>query len=222
MKKANPIIFSFAIVIIFIVAAIFLLFLVSGYRFNWQVKKIIKTGTISLDGSPAGAEIYFDNQLQDKKLPARFDYLSPGNYNVRIIFVGYQDWSKDIKVEEEKVSAFEDILLFKDPTKIEFILADKSDRPDKLAKDVSVKDGSELWRDEKLLTRYSQTIKQVFWFRDDNHLILQLDNDLVAFEIDSLTTKKVYTLTSGEEFKGVDKQSIYVPRGQELYKAKII
>lgn len=222
MKKANPIIFSFVIVIVFIVAAVFLLFLVNGYRFNWQAKKIIKTGTISLNGSPAGAEVYLNNQLQDKNLPVSFDYLSPGNYNIRIILADYQDWNKNIKVEEEKVNAFEDILLFRDPTKIEFILADKSDRPDKPAKDISVKDGSELWRDEKLLTRYSQTIKQIFWFRDDNHLVLQLDNDIVVFEIDSLITKKVYTLATGEEFKGVDKQNIYILRGQELYKGKII
>lgn len=220
--KTSAIITSSVIVVLFLIATICLLFLVSGYQINWKAKKIIKTGTISLDGMPDKVSIYLNNQLQQDSFPARFDYLLPNNYNVKILVENYQDWDKNIKVEAEKADLFENIILFKNPDKIEFILAEKSDEPNKPTTDIVIKDNQELWQNNLLLTRYSQKIGQIYRFRDDNHLILQLDNDIVALEIDSLISKKLYTLKPNEGFKGVDKQYIYISRIQDLYKGKII
>ena len=57
-----------------------------------------KTGTLLINSSPRGAEIYFESNYTGKVTPDSLIYLQPGSYSVRLHLVGYPDKSFYVNV----------------------------------------------------------------------------------------------------------------------------
>jgi hypothetical protein len=117
------IVFAF-FVIIFIISASAIFFYGSGYRWNGAKNIIEKTGQLSLDSKPKGAEVYINGELIRgtwKKLigapsettPAVIKNLLPGEWSVEIKKEGYYSWKKDVRVISGQTAIFHDIRLIK-------------------------------------------------------------------------------------------------------------
>jgi|GEM_PF-1592111 len=124
------IIFAF-FVIIFIISASAILFYGSGYRWNGTRNKIEKTGQLSLDSKPKGANVYVNGEplrgIWEKltgapieTTPTVMKNLLPGDVNVELKKEGYYSWKKNARVISGQTAVFHGIRLIKNeaPQKI--------------------------------------------------------------------------------------------------------
>ena len=112
--------------ILFIILTPLILLHTWGFRWNWQEKKFVQTGAIILQSTPSKTDIYFNGQIQKKRMLPNieglksfigFNGLIPGDYEVLLRKDGYHPWKKRLKIEPGLVTKAENILLLpKRPT----------------------------------------------------------------------------------------------------------
>jgi hypothetical protein len=93
-----------------------LIFYSLGYRFDFEKKKITKTGGIFIKALPKEVEVSIDGKIK-KKTDSLFgslliENLLPKKYKVRVEKEGYFPWEKELEVEEEKVTEAKNLILF--------------------------------------------------------------------------------------------------------------
>ena len=114
-KKQKSLLF-FTLLLVFSIVAPTVIFYSQGYRFDWQNKKLTKTGGIFLKIKPSGAAVYL-NHILYKKTNLIFDSLlidnlPPKKYHILIRKDDYQDWEKELSVSEMLVTEAKNIRLF--------------------------------------------------------------------------------------------------------------
>lgn len=177
---------------VFIVATPALILYSMGYRFDWQTKKIIETGVISIDVKPKDAAVYLNNILIAKKIPIRLTNRAPGSYELKISRAGYKTWEKTIDIKSRQTTYIKDIGLIKDALPTQLI-----DRADKnIEKIIPSTDGrylvlisvdngvrlAELYDTQtgatRLLSRVSQKLTQTMvWSPFNNYLLIATSDD---------------------------------------------
>ncbi|MBD3281428.1 PEGA domain-containing protein [Candidatus Uhrbacteria bacterium] len=100
--------------IIFLVFAPILVFYTAGYRWNPKKGMVEKNGTLILDSTPRGADIYLNGQTIDDKTPATLQNVAPGTYDIRLSKSGYHDWKKTLNIIQERVTFANEIILWPD------------------------------------------------------------------------------------------------------------
>jgi hypothetical protein len=120
-KKTRTILFSFLVIFFFFMAAI-AIFYAQGLRFDFKNFKVLKTGGISVKASPINAKVFLNQKLAGQ-IALMSDYvfvqgLLPKTYEVRVEKEGYMPWSKNLEVEETKVTEAKSVVLF--PQNIHF------------------------------------------------------------------------------------------------------
>ncbi|MEI7497705.1 MAG: PEGA domain-containing protein [Candidatus Falkowbacteria bacterium] len=97
----------------------------NGYQLNFSNRILIKTGTMALETSPAGATISINGQQQKtigdrlrflnryQTTPAKITNLLPGTYNIALSLDGYWPWQKQLVIQPGQTTFAEDIVLFK-------------------------------------------------------------------------------------------------------------
>jgi hypothetical protein len=106
------ILFWIVIIAAFCLAAIILVFMAAGYRYNSKSGEVQKTGMIYLKANPRAVDVYLDQELKSHKTPTRLLYLSPKTYEAKITKPGYIDWQKSISVKSQEVNSYDRIVLF--------------------------------------------------------------------------------------------------------------
>ncbi len=97
----------FIFFILFLIISPIIVFYARGDIFsnNWG---LIKTGGLYVSAAPIGSEIYLNNNFKDKVSFFQRDVLiknlKPGMYEVEVKKLGYNTWSKKIKVYDNLVS----------------------------------------------------------------------------------------------------------------------
>lgn len=129
------IIFAF-FVCVFFVSAAGILFYGSGYRWNGAKNKIEKTGQLSIDSKPKGAEVFINGDSSRKTwkkifrsspvqtTPTNIQNLLPGEYIVEIKKDGYYPWKKDVRIVSGQTALFHGIRLLKNETPVQMIAGD--------------------------------------------------------------------------------------------------
>jgi len=85
--------------ILFLVASA-IYFYANGYRFDIFKKELSQAGVITIESSPAGADIYVDEKLLGKT--PKSVSVKIGIYHVTVKKDGYYNWEKDIEILEGK------------------------------------------------------------------------------------------------------------------------
>jgi len=117
MEKRVRTILFFVFLLIFIVIAPLLTLYVQGYRFDFENKKLTKTGALFIKTiSPKQAEIYIDNKLIQKTdfffSSALIENLLPKKYNIKVQKQDYYTWEKNLEIKEKQVAEAKNIILF--------------------------------------------------------------------------------------------------------------
>jgi hypothetical protein len=104
--------------VVFFAAAPMILFYSEGYRFDFQQKKLLKTGGFYVKTSVPAAEVYIDQKYINKTSTfITYDYLAqnllPKNHDIKIQKTGYHTWEKTLAVKEKMV-AQANVTLFPD------------------------------------------------------------------------------------------------------------
>ncbi len=89
-------------------------FIVRGYRFNLEDRKVEATGLLAATSLPDGAQVFADGKLISATNNTVF--LEPGDYKVEIKKEGYSTWEKNLKIEKELVTKTEATLFPKAPS----------------------------------------------------------------------------------------------------------
>ena len=110
-QKIRGLLFYLSLAIFFI-GLPFILSFALGYKFNQHSFKFVKTGLIALKTHPAGASVSLNHRWLEEKTPLTINELLPGTYHLEIRLEKYYPWSGQVKVEEDKVTRLEKIILF--------------------------------------------------------------------------------------------------------------
>mgnify|MGYP001581373746 CR=1 FL=1 len=89
--------------VFFAVAAPLIVLFVRGLKYDFKEKKFVATGIISVRTQPDDAEIYLDGVLA-KTSSGELRFLDAKNYLVNARKPGYFDWTKNLRVENNKVT----------------------------------------------------------------------------------------------------------------------
>jgi hypothetical protein len=115
MKLAYRKTFFWTAVILFLVAAPILILNASGFRYDFQEKSLIQTGTLILKTQSAGARVWINREAQEERTPAEIERLLPQRYSVRIEADDFHPWQKEVEVRQAEIT-LKNILLI--PTQI--------------------------------------------------------------------------------------------------------
>jgi hypothetical protein len=120
--------------LIFLIVSPLIILYASGYEIDWQhlftPLGVQKTGMTIIYSTPAGADIFLNNQPAERftslflkqfipsqnnaiRTPARIKDLTPGSYDLRVEIPGYWPWQRRIDIFPGKITHVLDINLFK-------------------------------------------------------------------------------------------------------------
>jgi len=91
-------------VLIFVIFAPTIVLFATGFRYDFENNRLLKTGTISVRTEPRQAEVSINDELQPNLTPFAKRFLLPGEYTIEISKPGYRSWKKKITIQEERVS----------------------------------------------------------------------------------------------------------------------
>jgi PEGA domain len=98
--------------LIFLIFAPILVFYTAGYRWNPKKGIVEKNGTVILDTTPRGANIFLNDQNIDETTPATLQNIAPGTYTIRVEKPGYHTWEKTLSVLQERVTFANEIFMW--------------------------------------------------------------------------------------------------------------
>lgn len=84
----------------------------AGYNFERETGKIIPTSALSIETTPKDATVTINGHDVEEKTPIVENNITPGYYTVEIIKDGYQEWQKELLLEEGKSLIFPEVVLF--------------------------------------------------------------------------------------------------------------
>lgn len=201
-----------------------------GLEFDYKNFSFKTTGIIYVASSQekVTAKVELENYRTKYKLPTTFDRLKSGYYKVNVSKKNYHTWKKQFLVESNQVSAWENILLIKEkiiPTlateEEKALLAHFAGEP--LDKTIAIKN-NELYLNKKLVTRFSQDIKNAIWFPDGAHIVYQIDSAINIIESDGANNIKLVKLKNSDlsVFRLLNKgQELLYKDGQKILIAKL-
>ena len=110
-KLKRAIAFYISVALFFITLPIMLSYAL-GYRIDYRMFKIYKTGIIFINSKPSGASIYINDKLYPDLTPAQIENLNPGPYKVRVRREGFYPWEEELAVRPNMVTKADSIILF--------------------------------------------------------------------------------------------------------------
>ncbi len=120
-KRTRTILFSFLVLLFILVTPVIILYS-EGYRFDFEDRKLTKTGALFLRVTPNNSEVYLDETLIKKTDflfgVALVESLIPKEYKIVVKKENYFPWEKNLAIKERLVTEIKNITLV--PNKVEF------------------------------------------------------------------------------------------------------
>lgn len=195
-----------ASVVLFSAIATFAVTASLGYTFTWQPERVVvqQTGTIQLNGPLAGVpvQVYMNGVLVSEELPARFSRLEPKKYTVELRRLGYQSWQQEVTLEPYQRVYFSPVMLVYDDVVLkpvpEISMTDtRFSQVD--ARNLELKNGSEVWLDETFVTRLSQDILSIRWLPGRDFMVLQDAAGLTLLAANGAYTQRIVSYPQTQE-----------------------
>ncbi|MBU0671223.1 MAG: PEGA domain-containing protein [Patescibacteria group bacterium] len=226
-------------------------FFITGYRFNFNEKKVTTIGSIYAETEPDNASIYLNDKLYKKETPVLINNLYPKKYNIRLEMEDRYPWQKTLDVEPQKSIVIGEVVLFKNNTVPEEI---EKYPTQKLSTSGIPADFKEEFKDYKfpyyqtdnrilfynnheiwfynleddtknLVIREGGEIKNAIWHPSGAYIIYTESNKLNIIETDSRDYRNVYTLLEADIddiTTDSDGKNIYYKSGDKNFKLNIL
>lgn len=91
-------------IVVFLITTPVIVLFALGYKFDFESRQIIKTGSLIARTNPERADIYIDDKLQKSKTNSTIRFILPGDYNIQLSKDGYQSWTKRLNVRSALVT----------------------------------------------------------------------------------------------------------------------
>jgi hypothetical protein len=217
----------------FIVVAIAsaLIFYAQGYTINFKNFKIIKSGLLVLNFtdkpesiSIPGKEVSLKNTIAQT--------LQGGDYKIEAKKSSCETWNRNIKIEQEKLTQFDNIIFIKNDPSVSEMTQDEinwmNSTPDSSlapSKNGALSsNGYEIWVGNRLITRLSSKISQVKWYDDGAHITYISENKIRIIDIDGYNNTNLVSLENATNAKYLFRYQgkvIYFKDNNNYYKAKV-
>lgn len=220
-------IFWVVLIVSFIFFATVLIAYANGYHVNIKNFHLQRTGMIVVDGQLKTVKIYVNTQEYVTSLPVRFSRLAPGRYDVKVTSSNYQDWEKVVNLSGGEAVNLSNVVLFLQVPQVSKSPADQSIENRANSNYLNQTAGiavntNELRYQDKLITRFSQTILGAIYDSNSDHFYLQLNDELRAIDIDGSNNRLLIKLSSAEPVKFyLNGNNLYYISNNELYQVKI-
>ncbi len=99
--------------IVFLGLAPALILYTAGYRYNTKKGLLERNGTLIIDSTPRGANVWIDDQDTKETTPVTFQNMAPGWHSIRVVRNGYLAWQKKLEVSAEQVTFANQIWFWK-------------------------------------------------------------------------------------------------------------
>ena len=100
-------------IIVFLALTPIIILYASGYRYNFKLAQLQKTGILIIETEPKGADVFINQNKAARKTPIELKNLLPDDYLVKIEKMGYFSWEKKLKVQSNLTTFANNILLIK-------------------------------------------------------------------------------------------------------------
>lgn len=202
LPKIKLFIFWLVLTVSFIATAVIVHFQANGWQINYQTWELVKTGMISLDGEPNNVEVKINSKVYANSLPIKIRNLQPGYYDVQISAPDYQPWQVTARVEPGMASIYPYIMLVfenaQDSLVPNNITKEKvKNEQQKQSRNIKIQ-GSEVYWQDKLVTRFSSDILGVVATTDNNHLIFQQANEIRTVDINGANNQLLFKLANSQ------------------------
>lgn len=91
-------------IVLFIMAAPMIILFARGYKFDYETRQIVKTGSLIIKVEPEKTQVYLNDKLQKNNAPSTYRFILPGDYDIKIAKDGYYPWSKRLGIKSELVT----------------------------------------------------------------------------------------------------------------------
>lgn len=108
-------------VIFFVFATPIIIAYALGYGLDWESKKIVLSGGLSIQSLPKKATVLIDNNPRKETTPVLIKHLTPKYYQVTVTKEGYQPWQKNIAIKSELITEIKNVLLIPTQPRLEII-----------------------------------------------------------------------------------------------------
>ena len=115
----------------FLIGAMLVLFFAFGFRFNFQHRIFIHSGTITVKSLPEKVDMYLDGEKVEKQSydlindAYNINGIKPGTYNFKVTADGFSSWEKNIAVHSGVSTEFWNITLVpQNPEKVRLDIVD--------------------------------------------------------------------------------------------------
>ncbi|MDD5590249.1 MAG: PEGA domain-containing protein [Candidatus Portnoybacteria bacterium] len=107
----------YLLVLVFALAAPLTILYATGYSYDWENKRLLKTGAFYFRTIPKKTEVSI-NGIKSDTAPGLIERLLPGEYEIEISKEGYQPWKKKLEINSQLVTEARDVFLVPEKPKI--------------------------------------------------------------------------------------------------------
>lgn len=173
----------------FVFFATLLLLLAYGYHLNRQNFHLEKTGMIILYGPQSNLDISLNGTTKITNLPMKYKLLFPGQYQVTANKDGYSTWQKSIQLKGGQAVTVGNLILYSLSPVISNLGNDSRVMSNINSSYNNQKSGcviknDELWLDNKLITRFSQSPVGAIYNSSQEHFYVQVGNEIRVLDSD--------------------------------------
>lgn len=102
--------------VLYVVATPLVILYALGYQIRpGQPQALVRTGLISIGSASEGARVFLGSSRYRWKTPTVLRDLKPGDYALRLTLRDHQPWSGTVRVEAEKATVLDHVLLLPNP-----------------------------------------------------------------------------------------------------------
>lgn len=177
--------FWFFLVLSFILFASFLVFMANGYHLNTSTLKLEKTGMVVVNGKIAGVTLILNGQEKKVDLPTRLNQLFPGQYSLIVKKENYYNYQKSFQLSGGQAVVIDNLTLFLTDPKIVHLSSNDQTiaqikKNNTLQSNQFILKNNEIWKNNKLITRFSQVPIAAIYDANTDHYFVQLNDGIHA------------------------------------------
>ena len=203
----------------------------SGYRYDFQERVLVPTGTLVLKSYPQGAKIRINDREAAKRTPAEIQGLPPSRYALEVTADHFRPWRKEVEIRGNRITVEDQILLIPKRIAVSSVLTEEI-RTFAVSPDgrnlVYVRrgksdDGESLWffdldeNKERLL--FPLTSKERGALSSDgsiDRLLWLMEGRGVAFSISTAASKRYFILALPKGERGEEAYEFSPPGSGEI------
>src|SRR3989344_2228453 len=91
-------------IVIFLILTPILVLYARGFKYDFETRSLIKTGTLVVRTEPADVRLFLNDDSKADQAPATIRFLLPADYNLKLEKDGYQTWTKRLTIHSQFVT----------------------------------------------------------------------------------------------------------------------